>query len=146
MPRDPRYTTLPASSKLVIRAFLAVFVGYSPRFSGPGRISMPRDPPVHDSSGIVKTRDFAHFWLFSLGYSPTFLGPGRISMPRDPRYTTLPASSKLVIRAFLAIFVGYSPRFLGPGRISMPRDPRYTTVAASSKLVISSISGCFHGL
>ena len=67
-------------------------------------------------------------------------------MPRDRRYTTLPASSKLVIRAFLAIFMGYSPRFLGPERISMPRDPRNMTLVASSKLVISRISGRFHGL
>ena len=67
-------------------------------------------------------------------------------MPRDPRYTTLPASSKLVIRAFLAVFVGYNPRFSGPRRISWPRDPRYMTLAASSKLVISSIFGHFRGL
>ena len=44
MPRDPRYMTLAASSKLVIWAFLAVSLGYSPRFLGPGRISMPHDP------------------------------------------------------------------------------------------------------
>ena len=44
MPRDPRYTTLAASSKFVISDFLAVFLGYSPRFSGPGRISTPHDP------------------------------------------------------------------------------------------------------
>ena len=67
-------------------------------------------------------------------------------MPRDPQYMTLAASSKLMIWAFLAVFVGYSPRFLGPGRISMPRDPRYMTRAASSKLVILGISCRFHGL
>ena len=44
MPRDSRYMTLAGSSKLVIWSFLAVFVGYSPRFLGPGRISMPREP------------------------------------------------------------------------------------------------------
>ena len=64
MPRDPRYTTVAASSKLVISTILVVFV--SPRFSGPGRISMPRDPPLHDYSGIVKTHDFEHLWPFSL--------------------------------------------------------------------------------
>ena len=67
-------------------------------------------------------------------------------MPRDPRYMTLPASSKLVIRAFLAVFVDYSRRISGPGRISRPRDPRYTTLAASSKLMILSIFGRFRGL
>ena len=67
-------------------------------------------------------------------------------MPRDRRYMSLAASSKLVIRAFLAVFMDYSPRLSGPGRISMPRDPRYTTLEASSKLAISRISGRFHGL
>ena len=66
-------------------------------------------------------------------------------MPRDPRYTTLPASSKHVIRAFLVVFVVYSPRFSGPGRISMPRDPLYTTLAASSKLVIRAFLAIFVG-
>ena len=67
-------------------------------------------------------------------------------MPRDPRYITLAASSKLMIWAFLAVFVGYSPRFFGPERISMPRDSRYMTLLASSKLMISGISGRFRGL
>ena len=44
MPRDPRYMTLAASSKLMISGISGVFVDYSPRFLGPGRISMPRDP------------------------------------------------------------------------------------------------------
>ena len=66
-------------------------------------------------------------------------------MPCDPRYTTLAASPKLVIRAFLAIFVGYGPRFLGTERISMPCDPRYTTLAVDPKLVISAICGHFLG-
>ena len=51
MPCDPWYMTLEASAKLVFsaifgrfRPFLDVFVGYNPRFSGPGRILMPCDP------------------------------------------------------------------------------------------------------
>ena len=45
MPCDPGYTNLAASPKnRDFWAFLAVFVGYSPRFLGPGRISMPCDP------------------------------------------------------------------------------------------------------
>ena len=67
-------------------------------------------------------------------------------MPRDPRYTTLAASPKLVISAFLAIFVGPSPRFSGPGWISMTCYLRYTTLATSLKLEISGISGRIRGL
>ena len=67
---------------------------------------MPRDPPVHDSSGIIKNHDFAHFLSVFVGCSPQFLGPGRISMPRDPRYMTLAASSKLVISRISGRFHG----------------------------------------
>ena len=63
--RESIYTGFLEFAQHSPQAFLAVFVGYSPQFSGPGRISMPRDPLVHDSSGIVKTRDFEHFWPFS---------------------------------------------------------------------------------
>ena len=64
MPRDPRYTILPASSKFVIPAFLVVFVGYSRRISGPGRISRPRDPrytTLAASSKLVISSIFGHF-------------------------------------------------------------------------------------
>ena len=65
MPCDPRYTTLAASSKLVILSISGRFRGlYNQRFSGPGRVLMPCDP-THDSSGVDKTRDFEHFWPFS---------------------------------------------------------------------------------
>ena len=43
MPRDQRYMTIVHHQNSLFRAFLAVFVGYSPRFLGPERISMPRD-------------------------------------------------------------------------------------------------------
>ena len=66
---------------------------------------MPRDPPLHDSSGIIKTRDFRHFAVF-VGYSPRFSGPGRISMPRDPWYTTVATSSKFVISSISGRFRG----------------------------------------
>ena len=66
---------------------------------------MPRDPPVHDSSGIVKTRDFGHFAPFSWS-SQQLLRPRRISMPRDPQYITLVASSKLMISGIFGRFRG----------------------------------------
>ena len=44
MPCDPRYTTLAVRQNSCFRVFLAVFVAYSPGFSGPGRISMASDP------------------------------------------------------------------------------------------------------
>ena len=68
-----------------------------------------------------------------------------ISMPCDPVYTTLAGSVKLVLRAFLAVFVGYNPRFSGPGRISMPYDPRYTNLEASAKLVFWPFMAVFVG-
>ena len=37
---------------------------------------MPRDPPLHDSSGIVKTHDFEHFRLFSWAIVHIFLVSG----------------------------------------------------------------------
>ena len=67
-------------------------------------------------------------------------------MPRDPRYTTLAASSKLVISCISGRFRGLQSMFLGSGRISVPRDPRYKTLAALSKLVLSGISVRFREL
>ena len=65
MPRDPRYTTLAASSKLVISSISGRFRGLQSTFLGSREdFGAPR-PPVHDSSGIVLTRDFKHFWPFS---------------------------------------------------------------------------------
>ena len=66
MPSDPWYTTLATSAKLMLSAISAVFVGYNPQFSGPGRILVSCDPRYTTlASGIGKTRDFGHFWLFS---------------------------------------------------------------------------------
>ena len=45
---------------------------------------MARDPPVHDSSGIVKTHDFAHFWPFSWAIVHGFQVPGGFRCPVTP--------------------------------------------------------------
>ena len=57
--------TIEASTKLVISAIFAVFMGYNLRFVVPGVFSMHGDPPLHDYRGIGKTRDFGHFLAFS---------------------------------------------------------------------------------
>ena len=41
---DPLYTTIEASTKQVISAVFAVFVGNNPRFVVPGAFSMHGDP------------------------------------------------------------------------------------------------------
>ena len=42
--RDPRYTEIWKSTKLVNLSFLATFMGYSTWFLAPGMISSARDP------------------------------------------------------------------------------------------------------
>ena len=62
---DPLYTTIEASTKLVISAVFWCFVGYNPRFVVPGVFSMHGDPPLHDYRGIDKTHNFSPFLPFS---------------------------------------------------------------------------------
>ena len=45
---------------------------------------MPREPPVHDYSGIVKTRDFSHFWPLSWAIVHGFRVPGEFRCPVTP--------------------------------------------------------------
>ena len=66
MPRDPRYMTLAASSKLVISIISGRYRG-RPRFLGPGRISMPRDPQYTTLAASSK--------LMISGISGRFRGP-----------------------------------------------------------------------
>ena len=81
-----------------------------------------------------------------MDYNTLFSGLGTISTPHDPRYTAIGTSSKLVVLAFLAVFVGYNTLFWGPETISMSRDPRYMDIGMSSTLVVLAISGRFRGL
>ena len=68
-------------------------------------------------------------------------------MPCDPRYTTIEASTKLVILAIFGRFRGlYNPRFVVPGGFRFTVTPRCTTNEASAKFVISTIFGRFRGL
>ena len=84
MTRDPWYMTLGATSKLVI-------LGISGRFRGlKSTIVRSRQdfdapcPPIHDSSGIVKTCDFEHFWPFSWAIVHGFRVPGGFQCPVTP--------------------------------------------------------------
>ena len=63
----------------------------------------------------------------------------------DPLYTTLEASTKLVISGVFCRFQGLEPTICGPGRIPMHCDPLKTTIEASTKLVISAVFWCFVG-
>ena len=45
---------------------------------------MPRDPLVQDASGIVKTRDFEHFWPFLWAIVHGFLVLGEFRCPVTP--------------------------------------------------------------
>ena len=45
---------------------------------------MPRDPRGHDYNGIIKTRDFAYFWLFSWAILHRFWVPGGFRCPVTP--------------------------------------------------------------
>ena len=76
MPCDPRYTTLTASSKLVISGISGRFRGLQSMVFGSREDFDASCPPVHDSRGIVKTRDFGHFWQFSWVIVHGFWIPG----------------------------------------------------------------------
>ena len=74
---------------------------------------MPRDPPVHDSSGVIKTCDFAHFWPFSWAIVHGFRVPGGFRCPMTLRYTTLAASSKIMISHISVRFCGLQSTIFG---------------------------------
>ena len=76
MPCDPRYTTLAASPKLVISGISGRFRGLWSTIFGYRVDFNDMLPPVHDSSGIAKTRDFGHFWPFSWAIVHGFRVPG----------------------------------------------------------------------
>ena len=80
-------------------------------------------PPVHTCRGIGKTRDFGLFAVF-IGNNPRFVVSGGFSMHGDPLYTTIEASTKLVISGVFWCFVGYNPRFvvLGGFRCTVTPD------------------------
>ena len=122
----------------LFRSFLAVFVGYNPRFVVPGGFRFtvtPHCTTIEASAKCVISTIFGRF-----------RGLERISMPCDPRYTTIEASAKCVISTIFCRFYGLPPTTCGLERISMTCDPCYTTIEASAKLVISAIFCRFRGL
>ena len=65
MPRDPCYTTIVASAKLVISAIFCRFHGLLPTIFGPGRISMHCDPGYTTIEASAKLEFSAIFLPFS---------------------------------------------------------------------------------
>ena len=64
MPCDPKYTTIEGSAKLVFSAISRLFSWVITHdFESQEDFDALR-PPVHNSRGIGKTRDFGHFWPF----------------------------------------------------------------------------------
>ena len=62
--RDPRYTVIWKSTKLVFLSILTVFMGYSTRFLAAGTISMARDPRytvIWNSTKLVNFVISGHF-------------------------------------------------------------------------------------
>ena len=84
MPRDPLYRTLAASSKLVISSIPGHFRGLQSTVFGSREDFDAPSPPVHDSSGIIKTRDFEHFWPFSWAIVRGLWVPGGFRCPVTP--------------------------------------------------------------
>ena len=89
----------------LFRAFLAIFVGYSPHFWVPVGLRCHVTPGTRFERHRQNS-SFQAFLADFVGYSLRFLGPGRISMPRDPWYMTLVASSKHVISGTFCRFRG----------------------------------------
>ena len=70
--RDPRYTEIWKSTKLVNLSFLAVFLGYSTRFLSLGMISMKCDPRYRIIWKSTKSIILSFLAVF-MGYSTRFL-------------------------------------------------------------------------
>ena len=71
-PRDPRYTVIWKSTKLVNFVISTIFMGYSIRLLAPVTIYTACDPPVQGNLEVDKTREFCHFWPFSWAVSHGF--------------------------------------------------------------------------
>ena len=84
MPCHPRYTTLEASTKLVISAISGRFCGLLPTIFASRADFDALSPPVHDSRGIDETRDFGHFLPFSWLIAHDFRVPGGFRCPLTP--------------------------------------------------------------
>ena len=84
MPRDPWYTTLTAWTKLVIWGISGRFRGLQSTIFGSREDFDDPWPLVHDSNGMVKTRDFGHFWPFSWAIVHGFWVPGGFRCPVTP--------------------------------------------------------------
>ena len=79
--RDPRYTVIWKSTKLVNFSFLAVFVVYSTRFFAPGTISTARDTrytviwkSIKLMSFVISGR-FHRLWHTVFGSGDDLYGP-----------------------------------------------------------------------
>jgi hypothetical protein len=64
----------------------------------------------------------------------------------DTQYMFERHDKKLVVFAFMAIFVSYCPMFWGSGGIYMAHDTQYMFERHDQKLVVFTFSGCFREL
>jgi hypothetical protein len=62
----------------------------------------------------------------------------------DSLYILEKNHQKLVVFAFMAVFVSYCPQFWGPGVIYKAHDTQYMFERRDQKLVVFAFSGRFH--
>ena len=93
--RDPRYTKIGTSSKLVDLVISGRFRGLAESFWLRGRFQRLVTPGTR-KFGRRQNSSIWSFLAVFVGHSTPFLSPGAISTARDPRYTKIGMSPKLV--------------------------------------------------
>src|SRR3954463_11077358 len=98
--------------KVVVFAFLVVFMSYCPQFWVLGRFAWLVRP---DTCLGVRTKNslFSCFMAVFMSYFPHFLGSGAICMPRKTRYMFEIYDQKLVSFALYGRFHELLPTVLG---------------------------------
>jgi hypothetical protein len=107
--------------KLIVFAFMAIFVSYFPLFWGFGGFTWPVTLGTC-LRGMTKNSSFLCFRAVFMSYCPLFWVSEVIYKAHDTHYMFERHVPKLVIFAFMAIFVSYCPYFWGSGAIYMAND------------------------
>jgi hypothetical protein len=71
-----------------------------------------------------------------MSYCPQFWGPGVIYKAHDTEYMFERHAQKLIIFAFMAVFVIYGPQFWGFGVIYKAHDTQYIFERDAKKLIV----------
>src|SRR3954470_4058143 len=103
MPLRPDSWLRVKTKKSSFSRFMAIFISYSPYFSGSKAFAWLVRPD-RCLRGMTKKSPFSRFMAVFMSYFPHFLGSRAICMPRKTRYMFEISDQKLVIFALYGRF------------------------------------------